>query len=216
MAALFGLWRAGCAAAPLHERLGPAEVAAARRTVMSGLHIDNSTLQKCAMGKGGGVADAAVNEPCRPVPAVRCRRLRPHLRLLRLAPGAGVHEKGVRRVGRRGRAPPRTGRRRPLGPLPVDRAHRRALAGAARRVNRVVRAALAVVRRRGRRARGARRRRDAPCPGAGHAEAPSRPAGRRARACDPALRAGRRRGGGPGAPRQGVGRRDSLWPPPGA
>lgn len=44
VAALFGLWRAGCVVAPLHERLAPAEVDYARRVVMSDLHIDNSIL----------------------------------------------------------------------------------------------------------------------------------------------------------------------------
>ena len=44
VASLLGLWRAGCLVAPLHERLTPAEVDYARRTVMSGLHFDNSTL----------------------------------------------------------------------------------------------------------------------------------------------------------------------------
>ena len=42
--ALFGLWRAGCVAVPLHERLAPSEVDRARRIVMSTLHIDNQTL----------------------------------------------------------------------------------------------------------------------------------------------------------------------------
>ena len=44
ISALFGLWKAGCVAVPLHERLTPAEADHARRTVMSGLHIDNSAL----------------------------------------------------------------------------------------------------------------------------------------------------------------------------
>ena len=44
VAALFGLWKAGCVAVPLHERLTPAEVDHARETVVSGLHIDNLTL----------------------------------------------------------------------------------------------------------------------------------------------------------------------------
>ncbi|MYE15288.1 MAG: long-chain fatty acid--CoA ligase, partial [Gemmatimonadetes bacterium] len=42
--ALFGLWRAGCVAVPLHERLTPSEVDRVRRIVMSTLHIDNQTL----------------------------------------------------------------------------------------------------------------------------------------------------------------------------
>ncbi|MDE2783709.1 MAG: AMP-binding protein [Gemmatimonadota bacterium] len=42
--ALFGLWRAGCVAVPLHERLTPSEVDRARRIVMSTLQIDNQTL----------------------------------------------------------------------------------------------------------------------------------------------------------------------------
>ena len=62
IAALFGLWRAGCLAVPLHERLAPAEVAYARRLVMSTLHIDNSTLHTMfthlgpAQGSGGYAA----------------------------------------------------------------------------------------------------------------------------------------------------------------
>ena len=46
VAALFGLWRAGCVAVPLHERLTPPEVRHARQTVMSTLHIDNHTLHR--------------------------------------------------------------------------------------------------------------------------------------------------------------------------
>lgn len=56
VAALFGLWKAGCVAVPLHERLTPAEVDHARRIVMSGLHIDNSTLQVSGSGQAGDVA----------------------------------------------------------------------------------------------------------------------------------------------------------------
>ena len=48
LAALFALWRAGAIAVPLHERLTPPEVARARRTVKSTLHIDNSTLHAAA------------------------------------------------------------------------------------------------------------------------------------------------------------------------
>ena len=44
VAALFGVWRAGCVAVPLHQRLTPSEVDHARRIVMSTLHIDNSSL----------------------------------------------------------------------------------------------------------------------------------------------------------------------------
>ncbi|MDE2678370.1 MAG: AMP-binding protein [Gemmatimonadota bacterium] len=43
VATLFALWRAGCVAMPLHERLTPAEVDHARSLVVSGLHIDNFT-----------------------------------------------------------------------------------------------------------------------------------------------------------------------------
>ncbi|MYJ68067.1 MAG: 2-succinylbenzoate--CoA ligase, partial [Gemmatimonadetes bacterium] len=43
VATLFALWRAGCVAMPLHERLTPAEVDHARSFVVSGLHIDNFT-----------------------------------------------------------------------------------------------------------------------------------------------------------------------------
>ncbi len=46
VAALFGVWRAGCVAVPLHQRLTPSEVDHARRIVMSTLHIDNSSLHK--------------------------------------------------------------------------------------------------------------------------------------------------------------------------
>ena len=45
VAALFALWRAGCLAVPLHEKLTPAEIEHARKTVRSTLHIDNQTLQ---------------------------------------------------------------------------------------------------------------------------------------------------------------------------
>ncbi|MDE2982512.1 MAG: class I adenylate-forming enzyme family protein [Gemmatimonadota bacterium] len=41
-AALFGAWRSGSIAMPLHEGLTDAEVAHAHQTVNSGLHIDNS------------------------------------------------------------------------------------------------------------------------------------------------------------------------------
>ena len=44
IAALFALWKAGYAAVPLHERLTPSEVAHARQTVHSSLHIDNHSL----------------------------------------------------------------------------------------------------------------------------------------------------------------------------
>ena len=44
VAALFGLWRAGLVAVPLHERLTSPEVEHARRIVNATLHIDNSTL----------------------------------------------------------------------------------------------------------------------------------------------------------------------------
>lgn len=46
VAALFGLWRTGCVVAPLHERITPSEVEAARLIVMSDLHIDNSALHR--------------------------------------------------------------------------------------------------------------------------------------------------------------------------
>ena len=49
VAALFGLWRAGCVAVPLHERLTPSEMDQACRIVMSTLHIDNSTLHETSM-----------------------------------------------------------------------------------------------------------------------------------------------------------------------
>ena len=44
IAALFALWKAGCVAVPLHERLTPSEVEYARQTVNSSLHIDNDSL----------------------------------------------------------------------------------------------------------------------------------------------------------------------------
>ena len=58
VATLFGLWRTGCVAVPLHERLTPPEVEHARQTVMSTLHIDNQTLHSL------GQADPAA--PMRP------------------------------------------------------------------------------------------------------------------------------------------------------
>ncbi len=51
VASLFGLWRAGCIAVPLHEGLTPSEVDYARRTVMPTLHIDNRTLHSCHAGR---------------------------------------------------------------------------------------------------------------------------------------------------------------------
>ena len=53
VAALFGLWKAGCVVVPLHERLTPAEVDHARRIVVSGLHIDNWTLRSRELGQAG-------------------------------------------------------------------------------------------------------------------------------------------------------------------
>ena len=44
VAALFGVWRMGGVAVPLHERLADAEVAYAHNTVNSALHIDNHGL----------------------------------------------------------------------------------------------------------------------------------------------------------------------------
>ena len=70
VAALFGLWKAGCVAVPLHERLTPPELDHARRIVMSGLHIDNSTLQNPGPGQAGQagvVAEASqAGRPGRP------------------------------------------------------------------------------------------------------------------------------------------------------
>ena len=54
VAALFALWRAGCVAVPLHERLTRSEVAYARRIVNATLHIDNSTLHILATAGGSG------------------------------------------------------------------------------------------------------------------------------------------------------------------
>ncbi len=44
VATLFALWKAGCVAVPLHERLTPSEIAYARQTVNSSFHIDNHGL----------------------------------------------------------------------------------------------------------------------------------------------------------------------------
>ena len=52
VAALFGLWRAGCLAVPLHERLTLVEVDRARRTVAAGLHVDGEALRAVAAGDG--------------------------------------------------------------------------------------------------------------------------------------------------------------------
>lgn len=65
IAALFGVWRAGCLAVPLHERLTPAEVTRARHTVMSASHIDDATLHD-------GTAASAVT-PAAPRPAAAKR-----------------------------------------------------------------------------------------------------------------------------------------------
>ena len=56
VAALFGAWRSGCIAMPLHEGLTDAEVAYAHKTVNPALHIDNS---------GFHFADAAARGPAR-------------------------------------------------------------------------------------------------------------------------------------------------------
>ena len=61
VAALFALWRAGCLAVPLHEKLTPAEVAHARQTVMSTLHIDNATLHSLARPEGHGATPPALD-----------------------------------------------------------------------------------------------------------------------------------------------------------
>ena len=57
--ALFGLWKTGCIAVPLHERLTPPEVDHARRIVISSLHIDNQTLQDLPGETLGGGHDRA-------------------------------------------------------------------------------------------------------------------------------------------------------------
>lgn len=59
IAALFGLWRAGYVAVPLHERLTPSEVAHARQTVNSGLHIDNQSLHDILQKTPGEARDPA-------------------------------------------------------------------------------------------------------------------------------------------------------------
>ena len=63
--ALFGLWRAGCVAVPLHERLTRSEVEHARQAVMSTLHIDNQTLHN-------------LNHGANPAAPVRLSRPLPH------------------------------------------------------------------------------------------------------------------------------------------
>ncbi len=63
VAALFALWRAGCLAVPLHEKLTPAEVAHARQAVMSTLHIDNDTLQLLTRPGGHGAILPAPDAP---------------------------------------------------------------------------------------------------------------------------------------------------------
>ncbi|MDE2974688.1 MAG: AMP-binding protein [Gemmatimonadota bacterium] len=68
VAALFGVWRIGCVAAPLHERLTPPEVDHARQIVMSRLHIDNSTLHM-ASGPGMRTAFEEVRTGIRGAPA---------------------------------------------------------------------------------------------------------------------------------------------------
>ena len=76
VAALFGLWRAGCVAVPLHERLTPAEVDRARRTVVAGLHVDGEVLRAATAGEGGRRApgdrarrDAPADQAARPPPS---------------------------------------------------------------------------------------------------------------------------------------------------
>ena len=59
IAALFALWKAGHAAVPLHERLTPSEVAHARQTVHSSLHIDNQSLHNTVAGTHMESADPA-------------------------------------------------------------------------------------------------------------------------------------------------------------
>ncbi len=59
VAALFGVWRAGGVAVPLHERLTPREVAAARRIVDPALHIDDDLARELAR-------DAPGSRPQRP------------------------------------------------------------------------------------------------------------------------------------------------------
>lgn len=58
IAALFALWRAGCVAVPLHERLTRSEIGYARQTVKSSLHIDNPGLHsELAATPGAGPND---------------------------------------------------------------------------------------------------------------------------------------------------------------
>ena len=54
VAALFGLWRGGYVATPLHEKLTGAEVAHAHQIVNSALHIDNSSLHSGAVAARSG------------------------------------------------------------------------------------------------------------------------------------------------------------------
>ena len=67
IAALFGVWRAGCLAVPLHERLTLAELEHARRTVMSASHIDNETLHGAAAASAAPPPAAARRNPRDPV-----------------------------------------------------------------------------------------------------------------------------------------------------
>ena len=125
-------------------------------------------------------------------------RLPPHLGLLRGAQGTRLHPNRLCRVGLGGRTPPGPLRRRLLGALPFARSHRRAVARGARGDDRVLRAALAFLRRWCGRPRHTGRRGDPSGHCAGHAETHPGEPRRRARAGDAALRAGWRRGRAPG------------------
>ncbi len=65
IAVLLALWKAGCIAAPLHERLTPSEVDHACQMVNASLHIDNQTLHN-TLGKMRG----EVPSPHSPLPDV--------------------------------------------------------------------------------------------------------------------------------------------------
>ncbi len=72
--ALFGVWRAGGIAVPLHERLTPHEVEAARRLVDPVLHLDDDALQRVARAAPpahGYARGPAVPQPDHPATSTR-------------------------------------------------------------------------------------------------------------------------------------------------
>ena len=71
VAALFALWRAGCLAVPLHEKLTPAEIEHARTTVKATLHVDNHILHGATRpdGADGPAHPDSPDAPTAPRPA---------------------------------------------------------------------------------------------------------------------------------------------------